>query len=56
MSVTAVCACSSVFPLVSGAGALTCIGGAVAPDPIPGTEHGEVEYALDKADWARQTP
>lgn len=23
-------------------------------EPIPGTEHGEVEYALDKADWERQ--
>lgn len=23
-------------------------------DPIPGTEHGEVEYVLDKADWERQ--
>lgn len=23
------------------------------PDPIEGTEHGEVEYALDKADWER---
>jgi RimJ/RimL family protein N-acetyltransferase len=21
-------------------------------DPIPGTEHGEVEYALDRAEWA----
>lgn len=20
-------------------------------DPVPGTEHGEVEYAIDKADW-----
>jgi len=26
-------------------------------DPIPGTEHGEVEYALDRADWAvRRAP
>jgi RimJ/RimL family protein N-acetyltransferase len=27
------------------------------PDPIPGTEHGEVEYALTRADWewARQS-
>lgn len=24
------------------------------PDPIEGTEHGEVEYALGKADWERQ--
>jgi RimJ/RimL family protein N-acetyltransferase len=23
------------------------------PDPIPGTEHGEVEYALTRADWER---
>jgi len=23
-------------------------------DPLPGTEHGEVEYALTKADWERQ--
>lgn len=23
-------------------------------DPLPGTEHGEVEYALERADWARQ--
>ncbi len=22
-------------------------------DPLPGTEHGEVEYALDRADWER---
>jgi RimJ/RimL family protein N-acetyltransferase len=24
------------------------------PDPLPGTEHGEVEYALDRADWQRR--
>jgi RimJ/RimL family protein N-acetyltransferase len=24
------------------------------PDPIEGTEHGEVEYALTKADWEQQ--
>lgn len=24
------------------------------PDPIEGTEHGEVEYALSKADWQQQ--
>ena len=24
------------------------------PDPIPGDEHGDVEYALTKAEWARQ--
>ncbi|MEO3927236.1 GNAT family N-acetyltransferase [Micromonosporaceae bacterium B7E4] len=24
------------------------------PDPIPGDEHGDVEYALDRADWQRQ--
>jgi RimJ/RimL family protein N-acetyltransferase len=24
------------------------------PDPIPGDEHGDVEYALDQADWERQ--
>jgi RimJ/RimL family protein N-acetyltransferase len=23
-------------------------------DPLPGTEHGEVEYALERADWERQ--
>ena len=23
-------------------------------DPLPGTEHGEVEYALTKADWEHQ--
>ncbi len=23
-------------------------------DPLPGTEHGEVEYALTKEDWERQ--
>jgi RimJ/RimL family protein N-acetyltransferase len=23
-------------------------------DPLPGTEHGEVEYALDRPDWERQ--
>ena len=23
-------------------------------DPLPGSEHGEVEYALEKADWERQ--
>lgn len=25
------------------------------PEPIEGTEHGEVEYALTRADWKRQT-
>ena len=25
------------------------------PEPIEGTEHGEVEYALTRADWERQT-
>ena len=25
-------------------------------DPIEGTEHGEVEYELTKADWERRTP
>ena len=24
------------------------------PDPLPGTEHGEVEYALTRSDWERQ--
>jgi hypothetical protein len=24
------------------------------PDPIPGDEHGDVEYALTRADWERQ--
>ena len=24
------------------------------PDRIPGDEHGDVEYALDRADWERQ--
>lgn len=24
------------------------------PDPIPGAEHGEVEYALTRADWERR--
>jgi RimJ/RimL family protein N-acetyltransferase len=24
------------------------------PEPIPGAEQGEVEYALDRADWERQ--
>lgn len=24
-------------------------------DPLPGTEHGEVEYALDRDDWRRQS-
>ena len=23
------------------------------PDPIEGTEHGDVEYAIDRDDWAR---
>ncbi len=26
------------------------------PDPIPGTEEGEVEYAVDRADWESQPP
>lgn len=25
-------------------------------DPLPGTEEGEVEYALDREDWARRQP
>ena len=25
-------------------------------DPIEGTEHGDVEYELTKADWERRTP
>ncbi len=24
------------------------------PDPLPGAEHGDVEYALAKDDWIRQ--
>lgn len=24
------------------------------PDPLPGAEHGDVEYALSKDDWIRQ--
>jgi RimJ/RimL family protein N-acetyltransferase len=24
------------------------------PDPLPGTEHGEVEYALERTDWQRR--
>lgn len=26
------------------------------PYPIPGDEHGDVEYALDRAEWERQQP
>jgi RimJ/RimL family protein N-acetyltransferase len=25
-------------------------------DPLPGTEHGEVDYAIDAADWHRRVP
>jgi len=24
------------------------------PDPLPGNEHGDVEYRLDRNDWAAQ--